>query len=466
MNRHGLRSGQGLGAWLVLWLGLIAAGMPPAATAFDIPTPQNSPQSKTDFFSAPKTFGPVIPLPATAQTGDNETGAGHLPSGVSVTTRIEVPPEGIRQRAPFLVRMVWLDRQKTVAHFRLHRPSGEHFDSRRIRLGQEIRVIDGRQVIAHTYEWAVTPLAAGSLTLDFARMTFTAVGEPNTRYEYQPVSRELRVAAIPADWPESLPMSRPPTLTSEPLPALTAGQPAAWQLKISGEGLTAYSLRHWLDEQLIGDTALGIGPAEVRLSPTEPIPADDPLAQTFEVRIPLLPDPQGTRATEGRLPSLRLPYLDREENPPGAALHFVTLPGQTLHWTPTPAARLEQALKFWWWRALLFLALLLALAVGLRDLWRRHAARQRHRRARQAMAQSPNAEALWHILQQTTGGHSTAELIARAPNPWFSEALRALDRLRFSAESPADFNPVRTELVRWLPLALFRCPKKNRPKAV
>ena len=437
---------------------LLAAGLLAGkAWAFDIPTPQNTPQSKTDFFSAPKSFAPIVPLPAIDSAAPNDTGAGHLPSGVSVTTTVHLPPEGALQRAPILVTMVWLDREKTVAHFRLHRPSGAHFASRRIRAGQEIRIIDGRQVIAHTYQWALTPLAAGALTLDFAPMRFTAVGEPDTRYEYQPVSRVLQVRPIPGYWPESLPVSPPPQIHAEPLPPLTAGQPVTWLLRITGRGWTEYTLQHLLDEQLLGSPVLGIGQAEIRRATDTPVPADDPLAETFTVRIPLLPAPHGGNATQATLPTLRLPYLDPRDNPAGHTLHAVTLPGQTLHWQPTASARWHQALVYWWWRGLLLLALIVTAGFALRDLARRHAARRRHHRAKEQLAQCPDADCLWHTLHRLTGCQSTAELIARAPNPWFRTALHALDQARYATPPPPPdrFESLRSELVRWLPAALF-----------
>ncbi len=379
---------------------------------------------------------------------------------MTVSTTVHLPPEGALERAPILVTMTWLDRDKSVTHFRLHRPNGEHFDSRRIRLGQEIRVLDGRQVIAHTYQWALTPLAAGAITLDFARMSFQTVGAPDTRYEYQPVSRILTVRPLPGYWPDTVPVSPPPRLIARPLPPLQAGQPADWQLRITGEGLTEYGLKHLLDEQLIGTAALGVGPAEVRLSPTDPVPADDALAQTFDVNIPLLPDPQGDGHTQASLPRLRLPYLDRHAAQPGEHLQFVELASGTLRWPPTARARLTDALQYWWWRGLLLLALLMTLGVGVFDLAQRAAARRRHRQAQQRLAACATPEALWRQLRQLTGCPHSAALLARAPNPWFSAAVHALDRAcyaqKVSASSAAAIEPIRDELVRWLPTVFFR----------
>lgn len=460
MSRRGIL--RVLPALASLLLGLCITPLSRPAAAFDIPTPQNAPQSKIGFFSAPKAFPPLVPLAPIDSATTNDSGAGHLPDGVSVQTTVHLPAQGALEHAPLLVTMTWFDRNKSVANFRLHRPNGEHFGSRRIRVGQEIRVIDGKQVIAHTYQWALTPLAGGVLTLDFARMTFQQVGQPDLTYEYQPVSRLITVRPIPGFWPQTLPVSTALRVKADPLPPLVAGQPATWRFTLTGQDLTEYTVRQLLEPQLIGGAALGIGQPEIRLSPTAPVPADDDLAQTFDVRIPLLPDPQGHGAAHGTLPELRLPYLDRDAATPGQTLSYTVVPPQTLHWAPTASARFWDALAYWWWRGALIAAAGIALGVALFDLGQRLAARRRHRQAQQRLAACTTPDALWQQLRQITGCQHTAELIARAPNPWFSDALHALDRARFAPTPANEIEPTRDELVRWLPTQFFQS-RRHKP---
>lgn len=430
------------------------------ALAFDIPTPQNQPKpvNPLTLFSAQPTTGPITPLPPTADLVSGK-GAGELPDGVSIETSVRVPPAGLLQRAEFLVTLRVIDRQKSIAQLTLHRPEGEHFLARRVTLTQHIETLpEGGTANVREYQWAVTPLAAGTQVLHFVTMHFQVAGAPGVVYGYQPVARKLTARALPAFWPESLPVSPTLTLQREPLPALQAGQPQIWRLRITGRGLTEYALKHMLAEQLIDQPGLHFDSLDLRRSPIQPIPRDDVLAQTFDADITITPDPNGQGITHAELPALKIPYLDSHAAEPGTQLSEVVLPAQLIGWTPLPSVRFWQALRFWSWRVGLATLVLWGLGVWLRDRWRSQQARRRHQAARRLLAAQPTADALWHQLQQLTGGHSSGALITRAPNPRFIEALQALDSLRFANQDPSNapsFETVRDELSRWLPARFF-----------
>ncbi len=451
----------------VLWLGLClrcALGcVVGSAQAFDIPTPQNQPKTVgTTAFGTPKDFAPVAALPEVTALNTTE-GAGHLPEGVTVRTQITVPPEGLLQRAPFLVTLTLLDTQKNIASLTLHRPFGERIATRRISISQQLETVDGRMSNVRVYRFAVTPLAGGEITLNFAEMTFQKVGEPGSHYAFIPVARRLTVRPLPAFWPESLPVTPTLHLVQPPLPTLRAGEPMDWLLRITGRGLTEHALAQMLNEQLVGTEALAIGAVQIRRSPTEPVPGSDELAQTFDVRIPILPDPQGQNATTSTLPALRLPFINSQVAEPGAALDAADLAAQTLHWPPTARAQFAQAIGFWWWRVLLGLILLYGLGYALRDGYQRRARRRRHAAAQQQLARCQTPQATLHALRAITGEPSIRRIIARAPNPRFVAALQSLDAACFaaspsadrSAQIPPDWSATQAELVRWLPKVFF-----------
>lgn len=450
-----------------LWLGLcqgcvlgcVLGGALGSAQAFDIPTPQNQPKTiNTTPFGTPTDFAPVTALPEVT-TLNTTDGAGHLPEGVSVRTEITVPPEGLLQRAPFLVTLTLLDTQKNIASLTLHRPFGERIATRRISISQQLEPVDGRMSNVRVYRFAVTPLAGGEISLNFAEMTFQVVGEPGSRYAFIPVARRLIVRPLPAFWPEYLPVTPTLRLIQTPLPPLRAGEPVDWPLRITGRGLTEHALAQLLDEQLVGTEALAIGAVQIRRSPTEPVPGSDELAQTFDVRIPILPDPQGQNATTSTLPALRLPFINSAAADPGAVLDAALLPAQTLHWQPTARAQFTQAIGFWWWRVLLGLILLYGLGYALRDMWQRRARRRHHAAAQRQLAHCQTPKAALQVLREVTGQVSIHGMIARAPNPRFVAALQALDAACFAAERATepdkDWPATQAELVRWLPKVFF-----------
>jgi hypothetical protein len=439
-------------------LGII--GQP--AYAFDIPTPQNQPKTiNTTPFGVPQDFGPVTALPPITDL-DTQSGAGHLPDGMTVQTRITPMPNatanGFLERAPFLVTLTITDRNKTLASLTLHRPFGEHIQTRRIDINQQLRSIDGRMANVRVYRFAVTPLAAGDIELKFAEMTFREVGDSATRYAFIPVARTLTVRPLPGFWPAYLPVTPSLTISSEPLPNLASGQPVDWVLHITGQNLTTYALSKLLDEQLIGTAALGVGHAEIRRATDDKPPVDDPLAQTFTVRISLLPDPQGQGATNGGLPELRLPFIESLGSAPGQQLSEAVLPARAISWPAPASARVSAAVQFWWWRVLLLLAVAYGLGFALNDANKRWQSRRQHRAAQVELAELDTPRAVLHRLRQLTGESSIKGMIERAPNPRFVAALQALDAACYGNSDGTilkDWPQTQQELVRWLPRVFF-----------
>ncbi|OYV27050.1 MAG: hypothetical protein B7Z82_06640 [Halothiobacillus sp. 20-54-6] len=428
-----------------------------AAWAFDIPTPQNQPKVlNTTPFGTVKDFGPITPL-APITDMNSPLGAGHLPDGVEVRTVITPSQQGFLTQAPFLVTLTITDKNKSIASLTLHRPYGDSIDTRRISIAQRLESIDGRMANVRVYQFAVSPLSAGALELKFAEMTFREVGDASTNYAFIPVARSLTVRPLPGFWPEYVPVSPALTITQAPLPSLVAGQPVDWRLQVSGRGLTEHALKQIFDEQLLGDSALALGDAEIRLSPTQPVPRDDVLAQTFDIRIPILPDPQGQNAIKGRLPALRLPFIDSHSAEPGRTLRFAELPTQSVKWPAPASARAWQALRYWWWRALVGTLLLYGLGFALTDVWRRMARRQRHHTAQQKLSLCQTPLEMVHALREVTGESSINGMIHRAPNPRFMAALRALDAACYALEPtpPHDWENTQQELARWLPRTFF-----------
>lgn len=441
---------------LAALIGIMASIQPPAQ-AFDIPTPANQPKAITPP-EPPKDPGPITPLLPTADLV-SEAGAGQLPEGVSVTTTVTPPPAGILLRAPFLVTLTILDKARSLADYGLHRPHGDAFVTRRISIDQKLVTLDGRLVNRYVYRFAVTPLQPGPAVLSFAEMTFRTVGDSQTRYAFMPVARNLTIRPLPAFWPEYLPVAPDLVIQATPLPELTSGQPVDWHLKVTGEGLTEQALLKILGEQLISPTGLRLGEPEIRLATDAPIPSDDPLAETFSIRIPLLPDPAGQDAIGARLPELRLPFIDSRATEPGQALSYSVLPAQAIHWTPPMRAQVAQMARYWWWRILLILAILYAAGHGVRDLSRRLSVRRRRRHAQARLAQAPDPHTLLVDLRQITGLPTLRQMIDAAPNPRFMAALRTLDRLCYRTtvieEGETEFLSVRSELLRWLPRIFF-----------
>lgn len=446
-------------------LGLLGSiGQP--ACAFDIPTPQNQPKTiNTTPFGVPQDFGPVTPLPPITDL-DTQSGAGHLPDGMMVQTRITPMPNATAneflERAPFLVTLTITDRNKTLASLTLHRPFGEHIQTRRIDINQQLRSIDGRMANVRVYRFAVTPLAAGDIELKFAEMTFREVGDSDTRYAFIPVARTLTVRPLPGFWPAYLPVTPNLSISQEPLPKLASGQPVDWVLHITGQNLTAYALRKFLDEQLIGTAALGVGHAEIRHATDDKPPVDDPLAQTFTVRISLLPDPQGQGATKAALPRLRLPFIDSTVADPGQQLSETVLPARSVRWPAPASARVLNAVQFWWWRVLLLLVLAYGLGFALNDARKRWQRRRQHRAAQVELAELNTPWAVLHRLRQLTGESSIKGMIERAPNPRFIAALQALDAACYgNSDGPIsekwleNWPQTHQELVRWLPKVFF-----------
>lgn len=433
----------------------IALGYAPLVQAFDIPTPANQPPAAAPT-ETPKEQPPLTPLPPTADLS-SQAGAGILPEGVSVTTEITRPSSGLLLRAPFLVTLTILDTSRSLTDHSLHRPHGDAFVTRRISIDQKLVKRDGRLVNRYVYRFAVTPLQPGPAVLSFAEMTFRTVGGGPTPDTFMPVARNLNIRSLPGFWPEYLPVSPTVSIHAAPLPPLTAGQPVDWHLRVTGEGLTEQALLKMVGEQLISPPDLRLGAPEVRLATDTPVPNDDPLAETFSVRIPLLPDPAGETAAKARLPELRLPYIDSHAPDPGEALSYATLPAQWVHWTPPAQARILLVLQEWWWRILVLLIVLYGLGFWLRDRARQGSIRRRHRAAQSQLAQAPDPHALLQSLRQITGLSSVGQMIGRAPNPRFMAALTALDRLCYRSPAPdtAEFGDVRGELARWLPRVFF-----------
>lgn len=430
---------------------------PPLALAFDIPTPVNQPQSSVPS-KAPRARAPLTPLPPTADLV-SQAGAGQCPDGVSVQTEISPPAGGLLVRAPFLVTLTILDRTRSLTDHSLHRPHGDAFVTRRISIDQKLVNLDGRLVNRFVYRFAVTPLQPGPAVLSFAEMTFRTVGSGETPYTFMPEARNLTVRPLPGYWPEYLPVAPGLSIQAAPLPPLSAGQPVDWHLKVTGEGLTEQALHKMVGEQLVSPSNLRLGAPEIRLATDAPIPKDDPLAETFSIRIPLLPDPTGQEAVEARLPELRLPYIDSNVSDPGQTLSAAVLPARMIHWAPPLRGQILAGLRHWWWRVLVALGLIYAGAYGIRDLARRLSIRRRQRQAQARLAQCADPRTLLQTLRQLTGQSSVGQMIRLAPNPRFMAALRSLDRLCYHPNEPGDdtseFPSIRSELVRWLPRVFF-----------
>lgn len=443
-----------------------------AAQAFDIPTPANQPSAQSSAMTAtqPHTQEPIVPLPPTEDLV-SASGAGELPEGVTVETDIAPTAGGLLVRAPFLVTLTILDRTRSLTDHSLHRPHGDAFVTRRISIDQKLVNLNGRLVNRYVYRFAVTPLQPGSAVLSFAEMTFRTVGSGETPYTFMPVARQLSIRPLPGYWPEYLPVAPKLSIQADALPPLSAGQPVDWHLRVTGEGLTEQALQKMLDEQLLSPAHLRVGTPEIRLATDTPVPADDRLAETYSIRIPLLPAPAGQDTTEAKLPDLRLPYLDSRAVEPGQQLRYATLAPQTLHWAPSTGQRVLGGIGYWWWRTGVMLLLLYAGAYGIRDLRRRWTIRQHYRAAQARLAACADPQALLRTLRQETGLPSLGRMIDQAPNPRFMAAVKALDRLCYRPEgstpdqltrAESEFPSVRDELVRWLPRVFFQTPPPPR----
>jgi len=391
----------------------------------------------------------------------SDSGKGVLPDGIRITTHVSTLSPTLR--APFLVTLTVIDQARSLISLKLHRPHGEAIDGRRIAISMGKVTIDGRLANRRVYRWAISALKPGEIKLAFAHMTLQVTGSPNKDWHWTPQSRTLNVQPLPAYLPEYLPVTQQLTVEQHPLPKLQAGQLVDWLWTVRGRGVTERWLRTVLDQQLVSTPRLHFGTPEIRtIEASDKQKADDPLAQTFEVRVPLLPDPdpEASSPTSGpvTLPAIRLPYVriaankDRRK----AELAAVTLPARQLKWVSPPPAGLSWS-ALWRYLPLLLAAvalLWLSWLVG-RDVHRRLDARRRHARARERVAAARTPAELLAVLRAVSGCETLGAMGRDAPNPNFLVALQALDRACYGG-SVDDFEALRAELVRWLPRSFVR----------
>ena len=404
-------------------------------------------------FLSPCAFAAV----ATGGQHSSSAGQGQLPPGAEVTTTVtRLNPV---QRATFMVTLTLIDRDRNLISVALHRPHGEAIVGRRIDIRQDQVETDGRRANRRVYRWAVSALQAGKVELQFARMTFNVVGSSGKDWHFTPAPRTLNVRPLPAYLPEYLPVTPGLSVTQQPLRPLEAGQPVDWVWTVRGRGLTEAGLQTILKQQLLGSPQLHIGRPEIRLAPKQAGP--DPLAQTYSVRIPLLPAPQGRAdgAETARLPAIRLPFVRTGDPSAATPLHYATLPGRALHWRSAGQAGGWQEWARWLAWGLVGLVLLAVSVRIVRDLLRRWRIRQAFAQARNRLRSAQDAPALLAILRQETGCATTGAMAEQAPNPRFMAALVELDAAcygnRYGVGADADIGPLREELVRWLPRPFF-----------
>jgi len=433
-----------------------------SATA-DIPRPDRD--RERDRFAESVEFGPIQPLAPVAETVSRE-GAGRLPEGVIVET--EVTRLAPIQRDRFVVTQTILDPARRLRGMEVHRPEGEGLDARPLSVTEGTVEIDGRQVPRRHYRWAVQALRPGELILRFARIEFDLVGLAQSRFAWIPVARRLEAAALPPHLPEYLPVTPVLTLQNEGVGPLTAGEPGAWRLRISGRGLSAEAVERMLAAQLVAPPGLRLEPPSIR--EVDPGGDDAELVSAWQVSIPLLPATEATAdgRREAQLPALRLPYL----RPGGdgdwpAELVFATVEPTTVTWQAPVAeqrlAQLRQALP-WVLAGLIGLGLLW-LAGG--RLWRWWRARSAWRAAQARLLSAEGPAELRRRLRETLAAlprpihpPQRERLVDRGAPAAFLTALAELDRLCFAGDAvesaERSFAGVRAGLAESLPARWFR----------
>ena len=442
------------------WIVLLALALAQPVGA-DIPRPDRDRQQ--DRFAEVVEIGPIDSRPPVREAV-SRAGAGRLPEGVIVET--EVSRLDPVQRDLFLVTQTILDPARQLRGVEVHRPEGVGFDVRPLSVAQDTVEIDGRQVHRRHYRWAVQALRAGEQVLAYSRIDFDLIGLAQSRFAWIPAARRLEVVPLPPHLPEYLPVTPSLTVQDRGVGALTAGEPGAWRLRVSGRGLSAEAVRRMLTEQLVAPAGLRLGEPEVR----EVDPGDEAaeLVSGWDVRIPLLPSAEAgdDARREARLPALRLPYLRPVAGGDWPVeLAWTTTEPRSIRWqVPVAERRLAALLGAVPW--------VIAALVGAGALWRGGGRLLRWRRARTdwraARRRLLAAEDLWALrrdLQEVLAGLpepisplGQSRLVAREAPTAFIEAVAELDRSCFAA-ARSDGLPVealRGRLADTLPPSWFR----------
>ncbi len=333
-----------------------------------------------------------------------------------------------------LILTLSVEEDRSVIELTVTPPSQSQYVIRALDKRQERRVIDGRIRQFHLHRYAVLPLYPGTQTLQFPPVRLRSTAAPGRTLDYPVPPLNLDIKALPAYLSPALPVSRLEAATLRAPEHVKPGEPALWEIRVLGRGLSADGLRPLIEEQRANDARLHNYPLETRL---EAAPSDgDPARQALTLRLPLRIE--GHEAYP--LPAITLPYID----PQSGELQHLHIDGPMLGAAPSPYR----------WPLRIGLGFILALLVffPLRDLWRygRRLHHQRHLQHR--LAQAKDLPSLRDTLLNATGQVTLSRLAQRNPNPAWMQALHALEQALYAPQTtPVELEPLRRDLIRWVP---------------
>ncbi|HKK05505.1 MAG TPA: hypothetical protein VKA50_06610 [Gammaproteobacteria bacterium] len=159
--------------------------------------------------------------------------------------------------------------------------------------------------------WAVMPLRAGPLDLEFPLLRVRSRERFGKRLLYPVSAIHLQARPLPSYLPPRVPVGQVTIRSDPPAGRLWPGRTYLWHLDVSGRGLDAAGLRALLAPQLrrmLEPGASGSDGVKLYqpLYERRPVDKGEPLRQTFRVSIPLSIGDPGTH----RLASLHVPFVE------------------------------------------------------------------------------------------------------------------------------------------------------------
>ncbi|GMR21064.1 MAG: hypothetical protein BMS9Abin36_1663 [Gammaproteobacteria bacterium] len=307
----------------------------------------------------------TIPLLVAVQARSND-------DELAITTGIELRRPWVRQSVH-----VYLDVQDAGSIVRAEpgMPFGNAIHARSLGSRERVEKRQGRNVTIRRYSWAVTPLRAGTLRLEFPFIKIqTLRREGRVLLQYPPQSLMLNAKPLPAYIPVHIPVGAVNLEANMPEGDMWLGQTYNWQLRISGSGISKEGIKDLLKTQRVNNQHFRFYPPVYQWSKPAP---DHSLLQTLIVEIPFTPIESGTLS----LPTVTIPYVSADDG----RLRTVSV-----------QSRLEVS-RLWVHRALQGIVGLVALAFMVfvfRWLWRRIDQWRAHRLLLSNIKQAADAHAI------------------------------------------------------------------------
>ncbi len=158
--------------------------------------------------------------------------------------------------------------------------------------------LNGVAFTVHRLAWAIMPLNAGSVTLNFPMLNAIKFGN---RLRYAAPSLQFNASPTPRYLPVYVPIGKLTVTSQLPSGELVLNRPVNWNLVVRGTGISAEGLAKLLPS-MVDSAALHFYPPQIRLADENTKSPE----QTLLVTLPFQP----LRATTIQLPEIGLPYYN------------------------------------------------------------------------------------------------------------------------------------------------------------